>query len=337
MVALDIAMQLKKEDEKTFAQIVPSLQAFPEPTGKEQVLLKELLGSESEAQDILNTPGYGLYDVNKDWILPPANVDENEATKLFVYGEAACIRIFRQLDKLVHENRERSYTTTMNEDILLGNGFRRSRWTYNDPEATPLDGYPFRELWEAFYEEEIKTPELMMEVELYRLCLEQRNFYEQNMKLYQKVFGHGILKKAPFSNLVIALTYDAQVRTILSTLFQQYVPRSLTVRFGLCGIARLLSVLDASNDLFTVQEKRWNGTLDTYTKRATALPIFAQMCQWLSAAGKEDWESSFTLRFRLQQYYLEQKSREKQSQFRYVYDRSSENYLRLSDYVQCYV
>ncbi|MDE7340370.1 MAG: DUF4132 domain-containing protein [Lachnospiraceae bacterium] len=337
MGALDLAMQLKKEDEKTFAQIVPSLQAFPEPTGKEQVLLKELLGSESEAQDILNTPGYGLYDVNKDWILPPANVDENEATKLFVHGEAACIRVFQQLDKLVHENHERSYTTTMNEEILLGNGFRRSRWTYNDPEATPLDGYPFRELWEAFYEKEIKTPELMMEVELYRLCLEQRNFYEQNVKLYQKVFGHGILKKAPFSNLVIALTYDAQVRTILSTLFQQYVPRSLTVRFGLCGIARLLSVLDASNDLFTIQEKRWNGTLDTYTKRATALPIFAQMCQWLSTAGKEDWETSFTLRFQLQQYYLEQKSREKQSQFRYVYDRSGENYLCLSDYVQCYV
>ncbi len=337
MGALDLAMQLKKEDEKTFSQIVPGLQTFPDPTGKEQVLLKELLGSESEAQDILNTPGYGLYDVNKDWILPPANVDENEATKLFVYGEAACIRIFRQLDKLVHENRERSYTTTMNEEILLGNGFRRSRWTYNDPEATPLDSYPFRELWEAFYKKEIKTPELMMEVELYRLCLEQRNFYEQNVKLYQKVFGHGILKKAPFSNLVIALTYDAQVRTILSTLFQQYVPRSLTVRFGLCGTARLLSVLDASNDLFTVQEKRWNGTLDTYTKRVTALPIFAQMCQWLSAVGKEDWESSFTLRFQLQQYYLEQKSREKQSQFRYVYDRSSENYLHLSDYVQCYV
>ena len=64
-------------------------------------------------------------------------------------------------------------------------------------------------------------------------------------------------------------------------------------------------VLDASNDLFTVQEKRWNGTLDTYTKRVTALPIFAQMCHWLSAVGKEDWESSFTLRFQLQQYYLE--------------------------------
>lgn len=337
MGALDLAMQLKKEDEKIFAEIVPNLQAFPDPTGKEQVLLKELLGSESEAQDILNTPGYGLYDVSKDWNLPPANVDENEATKLFVYGEEACIRIFRQLDKLIHENRERSYTTTMNEEILLGNGLRRSRWTYNDPDATPLDGYPFRELWEEFYEKEIKTPEFMMEVELYRQCMEQRNYYERNSKLYQKVFGHGILKKAPFSNLVIALTYNAQVRTVLSNLFEQYVPRSLTVRFGLCGIARLLSVLDSSNDLFTVQEKRWNGAIDTYTKRAAVLPIFADMRRWISTAGKEDWENSFTLRFRLQEYYRNQKAREKQSQFHYTYSNNQENYLSLSDYVQCYV
>ena len=336
MGALDLAMQLKQEDEKTFTEIVPQLRSFPNPTGKEQVLLEELLGAESAAQDILNTPGYGLYDVNKDWILPPVNVDANEASKLFVYGEEACISVFRKLDALVHENRERSYTTTMNEEILLGNAFRRSRWTYNDPDATPLDSYPFRELWEEFYEKEIQTPELLIEVELYRQCFEQRNYYEQNIKLYQKVFGHGLLKKAPFSNLTIALTYSAQVRTILSTLFQQYVPRSLSSRFGLYGIAKLLTVLDTSNDLFTVQEKRWNGTIDTYTKRATALPIFEGMRQWLSGAQKEDWESSFTLRFRLQQYYQEQKSREKQSQYNYAY-RNGENYLSLSDYVQCYV
>jgi len=337
MGALDLAMQLKKEDEKTFAKIVPELRAFREPTGKEQVLLKELLDAGSEAQDILNTPGYGLYDVKKDWILPPVNVDENEASRLFVHGEEACIRVFRKLDALVHENRERSYTTTMNEEMLLGNGLRRSRWTYHDPDAKPLDGYPFPELWEAFYEKEIGTPELLIEVELYRQCFEQRNYYEQNIKLYQKVFGHGIMKKPPFSDLAIGLSYSAQVRTILSTLFQQYVPRSLSARFGLCGITRLLSILNPSNDLFSIQEKRWNGTVDTYTKRATALPIFADMCQWLPAAGNENWESSFTLRFRLQQYYQNQKTREKQSHGYYSYDRDRGNYLSLSDYVQCYV
>ena len=335
MGALDLAMQLKKEDEKTFAEIVPRLQAFLNPTGKEQVLLKELLGEGSEAQDILNTPGYGLYDVNKDWILPSVNVDKNEATKLFAYGEEACIRIFRKLDGLINENRERSYTTAWNEDLLLGSKLEQSRWTYNDPDAKPLDAYPFRDMWEEFYEKEIKTPELLIEVELYRRCYEQRSYYEQNIKLYQKVFGSGIFMKPPFSNLTIGLSYEPQVRIVLTTLFRQYVTNSLSVRYGLCGIAKLLSVLDTSNDLFSVSEKRWNGDSETYTKRAAELPIFADMCQWLSCAKKEEWGSSFTLRFRLQQYYRNQKAREKQS--RYSYNSDQDNYLKLRDFVQCHV
>lgn len=335
MGALDLALQLKKEDEKAFGEILPQLRAFSEPTGKEQILLEELIGPGSEAQDILNTPGYGLYDTGKVWILPPVTVDENQASRLFVHGEESCIRVLQKLDQLIHENRERAYTTAWNEDLLLGSKLERSRWTYNDPEAKPLDAYPFRELWEAFYEKEIRTPELLAEAELYRRCLDQRSYYEYNIKLYKQVFGHGILKKPPFSNLVASFSYLPQIRTVLTALFQQYVPESLSVRYGLCGIAKLLSVLDPSNDLFPVQDKRWNGEIDRYTKRAVELPIFSDMLQWLSLAFGNDWENSFTLRFRLQQYYQKQAKREKNS--RYSYGNTQKNYLYLSDYVQCYV
>lgn len=334
MGALDLALQLKKEDTESFEEIIPKLKAFSEPTGKEQVLLEELLGGESEAQDILNTPGYGLYHVDKSWILPPAKADEEEAAKLFVYGEAACISVFKKLDQLIHENRERSYTTAWNEDLLLGTKLERIRWTHNDPNAEPLDAYPFREIWEEFYKKEIRTPELLIEAELYRQCMERRNFYEQNIKLYKKVFGSGLIKKPPFSNLCIGLAYGPQVGTILSVLFRQYVPDTVTARFGLCGIARLLSVLDTSNDLFTVTNKRWDGEIETFTRRAAELPIFSYMCLWLSGARKEDWESSFTLRFRLQQYYEAQKSREKKARYQH---NGRESYLGLEDYVQCYV
>lgn len=336
MGALDLALQLKKEDEKSFAEVLPKLRSFSDPTGKEQVLLEELLGAESEAQDILNTPGFGLYDVTKDWILPPVSVDEREASRLFVCGEDACIRILRKLDELIHANRERSYTTAWNDELLLGSKLSQSRWSRGDVE--PLDTYPFRELWEEFYAKEIKTPQLLVETELYCQCCKQRNFYEQNVKLYQKTFGNGVFKKPPFSNPVITLSYNDQVHTILSALFRQYVPHSLLVHFGLCGIAKLLTVLDSSNDLFMVQEKRWNGEISVYTKRALELPVFSGMCQWLSLVEKDrkkDWESAFTLRFRLQQYYAKQESREKQS--RYVYNNSRVNYLNLSDYVQCYI
>ncbi|HCT93162.1 MAG TPA: hypothetical protein DF613_17520, partial [Lachnospiraceae bacterium] len=151
MGALDLALQLKKEDAESFAEILPHLREFSDPTGKEQVLLEELLGAESEAQDILNTPGYGLYDVEKDWVLPPMDVNENEASGLFTCGEEACIRVFKKLDALIDRNRELSYKTAWNEDAVLGAGLEKCRWIHTDPTLEPLDAYPFREIWEKFY------------------------------------------------------------------------------------------------------------------------------------------------------------------------------------------
>ncbi len=342
MGALDLAMQLKKEDTSSFTQILPALRAFAnpsgsdpsvsEPTGREKVLLEELLGAESTAQDILNTPGYGLYDVTKDWILPPVTVND-DASRLFTCSDETCIRIMQKLDALIHTNKELSYTTAWNEDLLLGSKLERSRYTYNDPDAQPLDAYPFRELWEHFYEQEIRTPQLMLELELYRQCFTQQNLYTNHSSLYKKVFGSGLFKKPPFSNLNVRLSYGSQVTTILTALFQQYVPQSLSVSFGLCGIAKLLTVLDTSTDLFSVQEKRWNGVVETYTRRAVELPVFSSLCQWIRQAGKDDWQDSFALRFRLQLYYNKQKAREKS---RYAYG-NQDSYVHLSDYVQCCV
>ena len=65
MGALDLALFLKKEDEGCFEEILPCLQELPAPNRKEQVILEELLGGVSAAQDILNTPGFGLYDVGR--------------------------------------------------------------------------------------------------------------------------------------------------------------------------------------------------------------------------------------------------------------------------------
>ncbi len=334
MGALDLALELKKEDAVYFEKVIPHLKALSDATGKEQVLLTELLGESSTAQDILNTPGYGLYDVKKDWILPPANIDGDQASRLFTYGEAECIRVCKELDELIKENAARSYKTAWDQEELLGNDLKTSRYIHSDPDAKPLDAYPFPELWNDFYKTKICTPELLLETELYRQCCLQRGFYEQNKKLYKQVFGSGILKKPIFQNLMPSLVYSRQVNTLISVLFTQYVPDALKARFALCGTARFLAVLDHSNDIFTVSEKRYNGEIITYTKRAAELPIFADMIRWLSCAGEEDWGSAFTLRFRLGQHYLGWESREKKQ---YSYQNISRFYLGLADYTECYV
>ncbi|MCI8884679.1 MAG: DUF4132 domain-containing protein [Dorea sp.] len=334
MGALDLALELKKEDAVYFEKVIPHLKALSDATGKEQVLLTELLGESSTAQDILNTPGYGLYDVKKDWILPPANIDGDQASRLFTYGEAECIRVCKELDELIKENAARSYKTAWDQEELLGNDLKTSRYIHSDPDAKPLDAYPFPELWNDFYKTKICTSELLLETELYRQCCLQRGFYEQNKKLYKQVFGSGILKKPIFQNLMPSLVYSRQVNTLISVLFTQYVPDALKARFALCGTARFLEVLDHSNDIFTVSEKRYNGEIITYTKRAAELPIFADMIRWLSCAGEEDWGSAFTLRFRLGQHYLGGESREKKQ---YSYQNISRFYLGLADYTECYV
>ncbi len=335
MGALDLSLQLKKEDSERFEEIVPYLRQLSNPTGKEQVLLEELLGGASAAQDILNTPGYGLYDVDKAWVLPPVEINENEASGLFTKGEEACIRVCKKLDKLIEENRTLPYKTAWDADELLGNDLKTCRYIHNDKDAEPLDAYPFREMWEEFYEKEIRTPEFLLELELYRQCCGQRNFYEYNSKLYKKVFGSGLLKKPPFQNLLPGMSYGKQVWTVISVLFSQYVPDELKAHFALRGMTKYLSVLDTSNDMFSVSEKRWDGKEEIYTKRTAELPVFADMLRWLSYAGEGDWGSAFTLRFRLGQHYLEQENREKSRQYSYQNRRRS--YLEISDYVKCYI
>ena len=195
--------------------------------------------------------------------------------------------MLKVLNSLIEENRERSYKTAWDADELLGNNLERCRYIGKDPDATPLDAYPFRELWEEFYQKEIRTPELLMEIALYQECRANRGSYEQNLSLYERVFGKEPVKKAPFSDLVQGLRYGVQARTVLDTLFEEYVPDALKARFGLYGTAALLSVLDSSNDFYMVSEKRWNGEPVTYTRRAADLPICRS--SGACASGFPEW------------------------------------------------
>lgn len=331
MGALELALGLKKEHPEEFAEILPALSDFSDPTGKEQVLLKELIGERSEAQDILNTPGYGFYDPEREWVLPPMQADGHEAGKLFQYGEGECIRLLKQLNALIQENKDLEYKDCWDQEQILGNKLVNSRRIYNDPTAEPLDALPFKELWAGFYESSIKTPERLLELYLYGKCREERFYYEKNIELYKKVFGRGLMKQPPFTELVTGLYYGAQAATVVNTLFSQYVPASLKAHWGLIGIAGFLEAAEDSDSLFEYTENRWNGTKETYTKRAVAAPIFQSMLSWLSNVEEKDWGTAFTLRFKLQQHYDRLKSREK---VRFL---ASSSYLELHQLVGCYV
>ena len=244
MGALDLALQVKKEDPLSFPALKPLLMELKEPTGREQVLLGELLGESSQAQDILKKPGFGLYDVDRGWTLPQVTIDEKEAEIFFTDGGVSCVRMLKELDRLVEANKEREYTTAWGEEELLGNKLLNSRRTYNDPTAQPLDEIPFRELWEGFYQTYVQTPEEMLRLYLYQRCRGGRTLYEKNLPLYKKVFGRGLLKKAPFEELIAGLRYGAQAGAAIERLARQYIPAELKGKWALAGLAKLLTVLD---------------------------------------------------------------------------------------------
>ena len=88
------------------------------------------------------------------------------------------------------------------------------------------------------------------------------------------MFGKGLLKKAPFGELIQGLSHGEQARTVIDVLFRQFVSDTLKLRWGLLGTAKLLLALDENNSLCEQKEKRWGDQVEVYTVRATDYPIF---------------------------------------------------------------
>lgn len=328
MGALELALRVKKRDPEGFQEMLPVLAVLEHLTGQEQVLLEELTGKDSQAQDILQKPGYGLYDPETPWKIPEVTVDKKEASRLFSWGDAQCIRVLKALDRLISDHQDLEYKLAWGDETTLGTKLERTRFVTPNEKVEPLDKYPFRELWAGFYEREIGTPDRMAELYLYRCCRLKWDLYRQFEPLYKRVFGSGLLKRPPFREKVEGLSFSPQVFRVVEILFLQYVSNECRVSWGVRGTAGLLAMLKelpVDERYYTVKEKRWNGDVEV-TARVTGLPLFGELCQWLSGTGA-DWKPSFALRIGLDELYLERKGKEKE--IRLV------GYVTVRDLVRC--
>ncbi len=339
MGALDIALEMKKEGVFGEKELQEILAVLEEPTGKEGVLLKEILGETSEAQDILTKPGYGFYDTSKEFVLPPVKVDEKLATKLFRYGDNACMEVLKKLSLLIEKNQMLEYKDCWGEERVLGASLVRSRiLCTKDRNLHPMDEFPFRELWDAFYEKEIQTPALLLEVYLYQRCCQRSDAYAKNEDIYKKIFAGGwIIKKPPFQTLTQNFPFYEQIKVIIQNLFLEKVPDTLKAYWGFSVTARLVSVLDDSNITYEIMERHWNTT-EKVEKMTANLPIIGECISWLSCVKDEEWGSAFTLRFQLKKRHEKLRDKAKQhtwNSWNYRYE--EEQFTGLKDYVQCYV
>ena len=295
MGGLELARYLKEKKLSEYRQVIPVLETYGNPTEKERILLRELIGERSEAQTILKTPGYGLYDPKKEWVIPQVHADSSQASELFVYGEAECIRVLRRLDEWIGAHKDLEYENDDGEEQLLGVMLTRGR-----DRKDGWNGWPFGELWEQFYETEIKDPQLLLEVYLYQVSYHGRADYGRHMALYGKVFGKGSAGDPPFRNLVSGGKWQDQTGIVVDLMFRKYVSRETKVHWGLAGIAKLFSVLDSSVSSYVDRTKPWRTAAQLLRKNGQ-LPIFDNLAAWLCLAEGEDFADSFALRFRMGQ------------------------------------
>lgn len=331
MGALELALRVKERDREGFEPFLPVLKGFEHPTERERVLLEELTGQDSRAQDILSLPGYGLYNPGAVWALPQIRTGRTAAAGLFSWGDTSCIQALKRLDRLIEENQDREYQPAWGDPVTLGARLTRIQYVGGPAGSWTLEAYPFKELWSGFYEREIKTPDRLIELYLYLCCRARWQEYQRFSPLYKKVFGSGLLKKPPFKREETGLRFPGHIRTLVAAMLSQYVSQEDRLRWALAGGAALFAAAkELPREGLTYEEKvqRWDRTAVTVFRRITGLPIFAELLDWLKTDG-EEWRESFAIRFGIDRLYREREEKPESEQ--------TQGYVTLADFVCCAV
>lgn len=147
-------------------------------TPQAQVLVDDILGSQTE--DLLNTPGYGLYDPANVVRFPKPVRNDALVQDYFSlsYGEIG--KYYDSIADFLDEHAALSYRRNSGDTVLLGNGL------------FPLDismeklVYPFPELWREVYESIIGSEKVFWNLYYAALYAEPNGAFEADER---KLFG----------------------------------------------------------------------------------------------------------------------------------------------------
>ncbi|MBR6364943.1 MAG: DUF4132 domain-containing protein [Lachnospiraceae bacterium] len=242
--ALDMLLQLKKENAPCFAKASEKLTILTSPTTKEQVLLDEIRASSEEAASG-QEDGLGLFDpsatyepvidlafieeCNEAWdrVFPNKKIGKKTKSSDVKFEER---KIFEDFDAFIIKHKNKEYEA-WNGTRLLGDGIAVSY-----EEGKPILPYP--ELWAEFYEKSIGSEE-----ELLRLSWimernankekteEVRGFSEYCNRYLEEYFDAKLLT-IDYKDL----KYHGSFRTVVSTLCRQKNVSDLNSKIG-CAIA----------------------------------------------------------------------------------------------------
>lgn len=162
---LDLALETVKEEtaepqlKEKLRQLVSRIE---EPEENEKILLRRILGENTEKEPAAKEEGYGLYREDAVISAPEKKADRQAVTEYFRIDSGTIDKIVQKLADMVHKNAGCSCIDKNGEEIRLDDYLEREMGYFYGTEM------PFRDLWEKFYSEEIGDVRLLT---IFRLTL----------------------------------------------------------------------------------------------------------------------------------------------------------------------
>lgn len=254
---LDILLRLSKDKKRAvlYERVKLLALSLKDPTDKEKVLLKEILGE--KRVDAADDMGFGLYDYNGAEALRTVKVRGDAIGRCVALPEKVIIEKIKKLDRLIHEYRDVEYLSASGERELVGNSF----WRLKDkPSESKLAHYPLEKELRAFYEEEIGDYGVFVQMEA-RMLLGNSQSYENGGRFYRAVMG-----KMPFKPEPLTVEYPKQLNEIRGIYRMEFMDRKLLLEAGIETVVALTPLLNRKNMMISYQYKDWRGNMaDTET------------------------------------------------------------------------
>ena len=160
MAGLELVKRLKTEESRqaVYNLLLSTVRLMDKLTPEEEIVIQGILDQDNAAGNILNQPGYGIYDPNITTTLPVVYCDINFIKRLFVDWLPHTLAVLRKLDDFIEAHRDLQYEDYCDCERILGKSF----WPVNYDVEEKIDKYPFPDLWRKFYDEEIKNFESLL-------------------------------------------------------------------------------------------------------------------------------------------------------------------------------
>lgn len=245
---LDIIMQLSKNPERRalYERCVPLTEKITGPTSKEEILIRQI--KSVDQSDSGEDNGYGLYTEEDHYTPEWDDKFISECRELFMKyfpgseicgtaskaSEADYVMLLKKLDDLIDENKNYEFTDRYGEKVLFGSS---GSWEEKLPDGS-MDTV-LKEVWESFYVNEIKSPEMLVRM---RIGIAEKD--ERFADMYCRIHGNEFRER-------YTPVYDNRLDMIVNHLIAEHADKNELFMLA-CAVGAYICEYPDTSELFAV-------------------------------------------------------------------------------------